>query len=166
MAFFSKHTYHNFGCNRPTIAVELHDMMARWVDQEDEENERFPKRNNDKQGNNNYHSDKGQWNISRNPRKCKPDHEVVTVERNPRVKKSGNNQTQFEKVLHRQCPMHPKSKHSLFECVSLRKSLNVPLPDQDGKRKDQEDDDEGDKSGAKDFQDPKNVVNIIFRLRS
>jgi hypothetical protein len=58
--------------------------------------------------------------------------------------------------------MHPKFKHMLFECVYLRKSLNTPLPDQDGKRKDQEDDDEGDKSGAKNFQDLKNVVNVIF----
>jgi hypothetical protein len=58
--------------------------------------------------------------------------------------------------------MHLKSKHSLFECISISKSLNVPLPYHDGKQKDQEDDEEGDKSRAKDFQDPKNVVNIIF----
>jgi hypothetical protein len=30
-----------------------------WADQEDEENDRFPKRNNDKQGNGNNHFDKG-----------------------------------------------------------------------------------------------------------
>jgi hypothetical protein len=45
---FSKHTYHDFGCNRPTTVVEPRDMMARWADQEDEENDCFPKRNNDK----------------------------------------------------------------------------------------------------------------------
>jgi hypothetical protein len=28
---FSKYTYHDFGCNRPTTAVELRDMMARWA---------------------------------------------------------------------------------------------------------------------------------------
>jgi hypothetical protein len=39
---FSKHTYHDFGRNRPTTAVELCDMMARWADQEDEENNCFP----------------------------------------------------------------------------------------------------------------------------
>jgi hypothetical protein len=44
----------------------------------------------------------------------------------------------------------------------LRKSLNAPLLPQDKKRKDQGDNDEGDKSGAQDFQDPKNVVNVIF----
>jgi hypothetical protein len=34
---------------------------------------------------------------------------------------------------------------------------------QAGKRKDKEDNEEGgDKSGAQDFQDPKNVVNVIF----
>jgi hypothetical protein len=50
----------------------------------------------------------------------------------------------------------------LFECVSLRKSLNAPLLPQDEKRKDQEDDDKGDKLRAQDFQDLKNVVNVIF----
>jgi hypothetical protein len=58
--------------------------------------------------------------------------------------------------------MHPRSRHTLFECVSLHKSLNAPPLPQDGKKKDQEDDGEGDKSGAQDFQDPKNVINIIF----
>jgi hypothetical protein len=115
--------------------VELYNMIARWADQEDEENERFPKCYNDKKGNNNNHSDKGQWNNSGNPQKLKPDHEVAAVERSPQSKKLGNNQIQFEKVLHKHSPMHPKSKHSLFECVSLRKSLNAPLPDKDGKRK-------------------------------
>jgi hypothetical protein len=44
---FSKHTYHDFRRNRPSTTVELRDMIARWVDQDDEENERFPKRNNE-----------------------------------------------------------------------------------------------------------------------
>jgi hypothetical protein len=91
--------------------------------------------NNDKQGNSNNHFDKGKRNNSRNPRKHKPDQKVAAVERNPRGKKSGSNQVQFEKVLHKQCPMHPKSRHMLFECVSLYKSLNAPPLPQDGKRK-------------------------------
>jgi hypothetical protein len=158
---FSKHTYHYFGHNRPTTAVKLRDMMARWADQEDEENDHFPKRNNDKQGNGNNHFDKGQRNNSGNPRKHKPEQEVTTVEHNPRGKKLGSNQAQFEKVLHKQCVMHPKSWHTLFECVTLRQSLNAPPLPQDRKRKDQEDDDEGDKSGAQDFKDPNNVINVI-----
>jgi hypothetical protein len=32
---FSKRTYHDFERNCPTTPVELHDMMARWADQED-----------------------------------------------------------------------------------------------------------------------------------
>jgi hypothetical protein len=59
---FSKHTYHDFGRNRPTTAVELRDMMARWADQQDEENDHFPKCNHDKQGNGNDHFNKSQWN--------------------------------------------------------------------------------------------------------
>jgi hypothetical protein len=50
----------------------------------------------------------------------------------------------------------------LFECVTIRKSLNAPPLPQAGKRNDQEDDEWGDKSGAQDFQDPTNVVNVIF----
>jgi hypothetical protein len=56
---FSKHTYH--------------DLMARWADKEDEENDHFPKCNNEKQGNNNNHFNKGQRNNSRNPQKRKSD---------------------------------------------------------------------------------------------
>jgi hypothetical protein len=58
--------------------------------------------------------------------------------------------------------MHPKLRHTLFECVSLHKSLNAPPLPQAGKQKDQEDDDEGEKSGAQDFWDLKNIINIIF----
>jgi prophage tail gpP-like protein len=55
---FSKNTYHDFRRNRPTTAMELRDMMAWWADQEDEENDRFSKRNHDKQGNSNDHFNK------------------------------------------------------------------------------------------------------------
>jgi hypothetical protein len=48
MALGLTHTYHNFERNCPTTAVELRDMMARWADQKDEDNDRIPKRNNDK----------------------------------------------------------------------------------------------------------------------
>jgi hypothetical protein len=67
-------------------------MMAQCADQEDDENDRFPKRNIDKQSNDNNHFDKGQQNHSGNSRKCKPDQKVVAVERNPRGKKSGSNE--------------------------------------------------------------------------
>jgi hypothetical protein len=45
---FSKNTYHDFRRNRPTTTVELRNMMAWVVDQEDEDKDRFPKRNYDK----------------------------------------------------------------------------------------------------------------------
>jgi hypothetical protein len=90
---FSKHMYHDFGRNRPTTAVELCDMMVRWANQEDEENDRFPKRNSHKQGNDNGHFDKGEWNHLGNPQKRKPDQEVAAVKHNPHGKKSGNNDT-------------------------------------------------------------------------
>jgi hypothetical protein len=86
----------------------------------------------------------------------------MVVECNPRGKKLWNKNTQFKKVIHKQCLIHPKSQHTLFECVTIRKSLNAPPLPQAGKRKDKEDDEEGDKSGAQDFQHPKHVINIIF----
>jgi hypothetical protein len=55
---FSKDTYRNFRRNRPTTVVELRDMMARWAEQEDEENGRFPKCNSNKKGNGNKPFDK------------------------------------------------------------------------------------------------------------
>jgi hypothetical protein len=83
-------------------------------------------RNNDKQGNDNNHFDKGERNNLGNPRKRKPNQEVMAVDRNPRGKKLGSNKAQFEKVLHKRSLMHPWSQHTLFECVTLRKSLNAP----------------------------------------
>jgi hypothetical protein len=44
--------------NLPSTIVELHDMMVLWADQEDEQNDCFPKCNRDKQGNGNDHFDK------------------------------------------------------------------------------------------------------------
>jgi hypothetical protein len=64
--------------------------------------------------------------------------------------------------MHKQCLIHLKSWYTLFECVTIRKPPNAPPLPQAGKRKDKEDDEAGDKSGAQDFQDPKNVVNVIF----
>jgi hypothetical protein len=54
----SKNIYRYFGRNCPKTVMELHDMMQRWVDQKDEENERFPKRNNNKR-NREHRSNKG-----------------------------------------------------------------------------------------------------------
>jgi hypothetical protein len=160
---FLKSTYHDFGRNHPTTAKELRDMMARWADQEDEENDRFPKRNHDKQGNGNGHFNKSQRNHSGNTQKHKPNQEVAAIERNPHGKKLGNNHSDYVQVMHKQLPIHLKSRHTLFECVTIRKSLNAPPLPQAGKRNDKEDDEEGgDKLGAQDFQDPKNIVNVIF----
>jgi hypothetical protein len=103
------------------------------ADQEDEDNDRFPKRNSDKQGNGNGRFDKGQQNHSGNPQKRKLDQEVAAVERNPCGKKSVDNDTQFEKVLHKQCPMHQKSRRTLFECSTSHSTLHL-FPKQESKR--------------------------------
>jgi hypothetical protein len=133
------------------------------ADQEDQERNRYPKRNNDTRGkrNNDNLSDKGQRDYLGSSQNRKLDELIATVGRNLRGKKSRNQQELFNKILHKQLPMHPKSKHTLFECVSFRKSLNAPLPKRDAKKKDNEDD-AGDKSEVQDYQHPVNVINVIF----
>jgi hypothetical protein len=91
----SKNIYRDIGRNRPKTVLDLCNMMQRWADQEDEENELFPKRNN---GNCSF---KSQRNYSKPSRKRMPDHEVTAVERNSRGKKLENHQDQFENILHK-----------------------------------------------------------------
>jgi hypothetical protein len=60
----------------------------------------------------------------------------------------GNNHSDYEQV---------------FECITILKSLNAPPLPQAGNTKDKENDKEGgDKSGAQDFHDPKNIIKVIF----
>ena len=47
---YAKLTYHEFRRNLANTTIELRDMMQRWANQVDEENERFPQRT-DKHGN-------------------------------------------------------------------------------------------------------------------
>src|SRR6185437_2869067 len=45
--------YRDFGRNHPKTVVELRDMMQRWADEEEQERNRFPCHNNDKNGKSN-----------------------------------------------------------------------------------------------------------------
>jgi hypothetical protein len=128
---FLKHTYHDFGRNRPTTAMELRDMMARWADQEDEENDRFPKRNSDKQGNGNSHFDKGRGTTRETPKSA----------------------SQTKKSWLLSAIRAARSRGTMT--YNLRKSCtnNVRCTRSH---------DEGDKSGAQDFQDLKNIINVIY----
>jgi hypothetical protein len=38
----------------------------------------------------------------------------------------GNNHSDYEQVLHKQCPIHPKSRHTLFECVTITQCSTPP----------------------------------------
>jgi hypothetical protein len=142
--------------------VKLRDMMARWADQDDKENDRFPKRNHDKQGNGNSHFDKSQRNHSGNTQKRKPDHEVAAVECNPRGKKVGEQPLGIRASHAQAMPDTPEIAAHTLQVRHHPQITQRTLLHQAGKRKDKEDDEGGDKSGAQDFQDPKNVINIIF----
>jgi hypothetical protein len=53
--------------------------------------------------------------------KCKPE----AGEQSTRRRKTLSSKEQFEEALHGQCPWHPKSKHSTFECQTLRRALGA-----------------------------------------
>ena len=107
--------------------------MLAWADQEEQERDRFPRReDNNQKRNGDPRSDKGQRNFDK---KRKPEDTVATMERGQKGKK-GNQQDNFQKLLERPCPLHPKAKHTILECVSLRKSLQQRQLEEDKKKKD------------------------------
>jgi hypothetical protein len=55
-------------------------------------------------------------------RKCKPE----AGEQSTCRKKTLSSKERFEETLHGRCPWHPKSKHSVFECQTLRRALGAP----------------------------------------
>ena len=77
--------------------------------------------------------------------------------------KKGNQQDGFQKLLARPCPLHPNGRHTFLECINLHKSLQEHQLEEDKKKKDKQDDEEGDKDGTMGFQQPANRVNMIYR---
>jgi hypothetical protein len=55
-------------------------------------------------------------------RKRKPE----VGEQPTRRKKTLSSKERFEEALHKRCPWHLKSKHSTFECQTLRRTLGAP----------------------------------------
>ena len=85
---------------------------------------------------------------------------MATMEREQKGKK-GNPQDDFQKLLERPCPLHPKGKHTILECINLRKSPQQHQLEEGKKKKDKQDDEDGDKDGIMGFQQPANRVNMI-----
>jgi len=141
--------YRNFGRNRPRSVVALLDMMLGWADQEEQERDRFPRRDgNNQKRNGDSRSDKNQRNFDK---KWKPEDTVATMDRGQRGKK-GNQQDNFQKLLARPCPLHPKGKHMILECINLLKSLQERQMEEGKKKKDKQDDEDNDKDGTMGFQ--------------
>ena len=59
--------------------------------------------------------------------------------------KKGNQQDDFQKLLARPCPLHPKGKHTILECINLHKSLQERQTEEDKKKKDKQVDEDNDK---------------------
>ena len=80
-------------------------MMLAWADQEEKECDRFPRReDNNQKHNGDPRSDKGQRNFDK---KRKPEDTMATMEWEQKGKKE-NPQDDFQKLLERPCPLHPK----------------------------------------------------------
>ena len=134
-------------------------MMLAWADQEEQERDRFPRcEDNNQKRSGDSRPDKGQCNFDK---KRKPEDTVATMEQGQKGKK-GNQQDNFQKLLERPCPLHPKGKHTILECINLRKSLQQRQLEEDKKKKDKQDDEDGDKDGTMGFQQPANRVNMIY----
>jgi hypothetical protein len=115
-------------------------MMQQWVDQEEQKRDRFPRRDdNNGRRNGDQRLDRGQLNFDK---KHKLEDTVTAMDRNHRGKKTEGQQDHFKKILHKQCPLHPRSKHTIFQCINLRKSLNAPPLDEDKRKKGKQDDEE------------------------
>ena len=133
--------------------------MLAWADQEEQERDRFPHReDNNQKRNGDSRSDKSQRNFDK---KRKPEDIVATMERGQKGKKV-NQQDDFQKLLKRHCPLQLKGKHTILECINLRKSLQQRQLEEDKKKKYKQDDEDGDKDGTMGFQQPANRVNMIY----
>jgi len=75
--------------------------------------------------------------------------------------KKGNQQDDFQKLLAIPCPLHPKGRHTILECINLRKSLQERQLQEDNK-KDKQDEEDGYKDGTMGFQQPTNRVNMTY----
>ena len=94
-------------------------MMTTGADNEDQENDRFPKRVEDpKRASDNRN--KGPRDQQDEGRKRRPDDHIAALDRPPSGKKLSS-QEQFEKLLHKRCPFHPNGKYSAKECRNLQK---------------------------------------------
>ena len=132
-----------------TSVVALRDKMLAWANQEEQERDRFPRHeDNNQKRNGDSRPDKGQRNFDK---KRKPEDTVATMERGQKGKKE-NQQDDFQKLLERPCPLHPKGKHTILECINLRKSLQQRQLEEDKKKKDKQDNEDGDKDGTMRFQ--------------
>jgi hypothetical protein len=54
------------------------------------------------------------------------EHKLEAGEQSTRRRKTPGSKKRLEEALHGQCPCHPKSKHSAFQCQALRRALGAP----------------------------------------
>jgi hypothetical protein len=147
--------------------------MQAWVDQEEQKRDRFLKcgnnyyYNKNKRGNN-HRNDRSQQDHLGSSQKRKSDDLIAAIECPSRGKKSGTMQEQFDKLLHKQCLVHPNAMHLAIKCYNLQKIFNTPHLDKNAikKGKEKEDDELEDKSDGAQFQDASKTINVIFGIES
>ena len=111
------HNVINIGCNAKTVIIN------KGEDQEEVENY-SPTSNYQLHENHGYNS-----------RKRRSDRTIPPPQPTKQLKIDSTHQK-----LHSRCFLHPKGKHSSFQCIILRKALGAPAPsaDKDNKKKSQQ----------------------------
>jgi hypothetical protein len=104
---YAKLTYREFRRNLPNTTVELRDMMQQWANQVDEENERFHQRTD-------KHSNDAVPTRTSATSQYRPISTSQTIKSRLSSAASAAVSPGFEEVLHKRCPIYPKSNHTLF----------------------------------------------------
>nr|CAB3504394.1 unnamed protein product [Digitaria exilis] len=142
-------------------------LIDAWANVEDEEPERFGQRNHG--GGNNadckpHDGKQRQDSYSRNQgnsRKRQPEETVAALKKAPKKATAQQHKEEFEKLLHKHCPLHPDSKHKIYECYWLQSGLGAPPLEKKKKGDDGDGDDKEDKTDEG-FPRVNNQVNIIL----
>jgi hypothetical protein len=107
------------------------ELIKKWADAEDLHREKFEGKQKNSDGNNKNQqgkrTDGGKPPYAESSKKRKPGDSV-------NVTKKEKSKSKFDKIMDKQCPFHPKDKHSACNCQGLHKLFQTPKKpdDKDG----------------------------------
>lgn len=107
--------FRSLGWNRSTIVDELAAILDRWMDTDDQEPIRYRKHSDNperklQQGNRQDSFNRN--NNNNNSRKRSAETTVAMLDGLQRAQNAEQRKEEFQKLLNKRCPIHPKNKHS------------------------------------------------------